>query len=83
VEQRVRTGSLPFPAPNEALEATGHSAGPFTQFVGQWGCGPRLSLGVGQTKALVSNQSAFEMRRAGRLWEFTCRESKARGAIWR
>jgi hypothetical protein len=44
--RRVSTGSLPFHAPNEALEATGHSAGFFSQFVGRWSCGPRLSLGV-------------------------------------
>jgi hypothetical protein len=41
--------SLPSHAPNEALEATGHSAGFFlSSWVG--GCGPRLSLSVIATR---------------------------------
>jgi hypothetical protein len=44
--RRVRTVSLPSPAPNVALEATGHSAG-FWPGRASVGCGPRLSLGVG------------------------------------
>jgi len=61
----VRTGSLPSPAPNEALEATGHSAGfVLSAWVGgavarasPWAFGTTIAKGGRQNSLRITGSS--------------------------